>query len=115
MMTLGCRQVAILRARWPKFTIENVIADLAAPMLNRIAELRAIRDQARVDAGRPRMRSTGSGQASHRKLSKRGGYRRDRLRALAQRVEVDAVSAGLILDQNHRFQFASRRVPIVSI
>src|SRR5882757_1549913 len=49
------------------------------------------------------MRSSASGRASHRRLSKRsgrqarkrmrtenGGYRRDHLRALAQRVEVDA-------------------------
>jgi hypothetical protein len=50
--------------------IENGVIDLSDLMLKvRIAELKAIRDQMRIESG---------------------GYRRDYLRALAQRVEVDA-------------------------
>jgi site-specific DNA recombinase len=84
--------------------IENGIADLADPMLkDRIAELRAIRDQARVDAERaedaierlgpsitPRALTTFAKQARKRMRTENGGYRRDHLRALPQRVEVDA-------------------------
>jgi site-specific DNA recombinase len=84
--------------------IENGIADLADPMLKeRIAELKAIRDQARADAERaeeaierlgPSITSqalkTFARQARRRMRTESGGYRRDHLRALAQRVEVDA-------------------------
>ena len=42
--------------------IENGVADLADPMLkDRIAELKATRDQARADAGGPKVRWSGSG------------------------------------------------------
>jgi site-specific DNA recombinase len=70
---------------------------------DRIAELRAIRDQARVDAERaedaierlgpsitPRALTTFAKQARKRMRTENGGYRRDHLRALPQRVEVDA-------------------------
>jgi site-specific DNA recombinase len=84
--------------------IENGVADLADPMLkDRIAELKAVRDQARSDAKRaqetiermgptvtPQALKTFARQARRRMRTEDGGYRRDHLRALAQRVEVDA-------------------------
>ena len=84
--------------------IENGVADLADPMLkDRITELKAIRDQARADAERaegaierlgpsitPQALKTFARQARKRMRTENGGYRRDHLRALAQRVEVDA-------------------------
>jgi site-specific DNA recombinase len=84
--------------------IENGVADLADPMLkDSVAELKAIRDQARADAGRaegalervgptitPQSLKTFARQARKRLRTDSGGYRRDYLRALAQRVEVDA-------------------------
>jgi len=84
--------------------IENGIADLADPMLkDRIAELKATRDQARADAERaegaldrlgptitPQNLKTFARTARKRMRTEAGGYRRDHLRALAQRVEVDA-------------------------
>ena len=84
--------------------IENGVADLADPMLkDRIAELKATRDQARADAERaeggservgpaitPQTLKTFARQARRRMRTESGGYRRDHLRALAQCVEVDA-------------------------
>jgi hypothetical protein len=84
--------------------IENGIADVADPMLKeRVTELRAIRDQARADAERAegaldrlgpsitaQALKTFATQARKRMRTDSGGYRRDHLRALAQRVEVDA-------------------------
>ena len=84
--------------------IENGVADLSDPMLkDRVAELKAIRDQARADAERaedaierlgpsitPQALKTFARQARKRMRTESGGYRRDHLRALAQRVEVDA-------------------------
>jgi hypothetical protein len=84
--------------------IENGVADLADPMLKgRVAELKAIRDQAHADAERaegalervgpsitPQALKTFARQARKRMRTETGGYRRDYLRALAQRVEVDA-------------------------
>jgi DNA invertase Pin-like site-specific DNA recombinase len=84
--------------------IENGIADLSDPMLkDRIAELKAVRDQARDDAERaegaierlgpsitPQALKTFARQARKRMRTESGGYCRDHLRALAQRVEVDA-------------------------
>jgi site-specific DNA recombinase len=83
--------------------IENGIADLTDALLkDRIAELKAVRDQARADAERaegaldrlgpsitPQALKTFTGQARKRMRTDSGGYRRDHLRALAQRVEVD--------------------------
>jgi hypothetical protein len=84
--------------------IENGIADLADLKLkDRIAELKGIRDQARADAERaagaldrlgpsitPPAIKTFARTARRRMRTESGGYRRDHLRALAQRVEVDA-------------------------
>jgi site-specific DNA recombinase len=69
----------------------------------RVTELKAIRDQARTDAGRAegaldrlgpsitrQALKTFAGQARRRMRTETGGYRRDHLRALAQPVEVDA-------------------------
>jgi len=84
--------------------IENGVADLADPMLKgRVAELKAIRDQAHADEERaegalervgpsitPQSLKTFARQARKRMRTAAGGYRRDYLRALAQRVEVDA-------------------------
>jgi site-specific DNA recombinase len=83
--------------------IENGIADLSDPMLKeRVTELKAIRDQARADAERadgaldrlgpsitPQALKTFASQARRRMRTESGGYRRDHLRALAQRIEVD--------------------------
>jgi site-specific DNA recombinase len=83
--------------------IENGVADLTDPMLkDRIAELKAIRDQARADAERaedaierlgptitPQTLKTFARHARKRMRTESGGYRRDHLRALVQRVEVD--------------------------
>lgn len=83
--------------------IEAGVADLDDPALKeRIASLKAIRDQAQVDAERARATLESSGQqaitpemvrkfaetARQRMHIAGGGYRRDHLRALAQRVEV---------------------------
>ena len=70
---------------------------------DRVAELKAIRDQARTDAERaqdaikrsgpsitPQALKTFARQARKRMRTESGGYRCDHLRALAQRVEVDA-------------------------
>jgi site-specific DNA recombinase len=84
--------------------IENGVTDLSDLMLkDRITELKAIRDQARADTERaegaielvgPTI-TTQSIKTFARTARKRmriedGGYRRDYLRALAQRIEVDA-------------------------
>jgi DNA invertase Pin-like site-specific DNA recombinase len=83
--------------------IENGVADLSDPMLkDRIGELKATRDQARLDAERaedaierggpaitPQALKTFARTALKRMRTESGGYRRDHLRALAQRVEVD--------------------------
>ncbi len=83
--------------------IEAGVADLDDPALKeRVASLKAIRDQAQADAGRGAAMLESSGQqAITRQMVQRfartargriridgGGYRRDHLRALAQRVEV---------------------------
>jgi site-specific DNA recombinase len=84
--------------------IENGVADVSDPMLkDRIVELKAVRDQARADAERaedaldrlgpsvtPQALKTFARQARRRMRTETGGYRRDHLRALAQRIEVDA-------------------------
>ena len=83
--------------------IESGVADLGdADLKERIATLKATRDQARTDADRasalldsatnrsitPAMLETFAQTARQRMRLDRGGYRRDHLRALAQRVEV---------------------------
>jgi site-specific DNA recombinase len=81
-----------------------MIAWRPLPLLKeRVTELKSIRDQARADAERaagaldragpsitPQALRTFAGQARRRMRTESGGYRRDHLRALAQRVEVDA-------------------------
>jgi len=84
--------------------IESGVADLDDPDLkDRIASLKTIRDQSRVDADRATAMLESAGQkaitapmlrkfantARQRMRLPGGGYRRDHLRALAQRVEVD--------------------------
>ncbi len=83
--------------------IESGVADLGDPDLKeRIASLKAIRDQSRVDADRASAMLESGGQkaitapmlcqvradCAPADTSAGGGYRRDHLRALAQRVEV---------------------------
>jgi site-specific DNA recombinase len=81
--------------------IENGVVDVANPSpKDRIAELTSIRDQAQADAARDGRRGAPwagdhAGQlapaalAARRKLrNEEGTYRRDHLRALAQRIEV---------------------------
>jgi site-specific DNA recombinase len=82
--------------------IESGVADLDDPALKeRVAELKATRDQARADAQRASQTAEGFGvvitpahvaafaeKARERVRLPGGGYRRDHLRALAQRVEV---------------------------
>ena len=83
--------------------IENGVADLDDPALKeRIAGLKAIRDQAQADADRAQAMAETAGQqaitpamvqkfartARERIRIDGGGYRREHLRALAQRVEV---------------------------
>ena len=68
----------------------------------RVTELKAIRDQVRADAERaegaldragpsitPQALKTFASLARRRMRNESGGYRRDHLRALAQRIEVD--------------------------
>jgi site-specific DNA recombinase len=83
--------------------IENGVTDLSDAMLkDRVAELKATRDQARLDAERaedaidragptitPQALETFARAARRRMRTANGGYRRDHLRALAQRIEVD--------------------------
>ena len=83
--------------------IESGVADLDDPALkDRIAGLKSVRDQAQTEAERTAAALEGAGQqtitpAMVRKFAETarermrlagGGYRRDHLRALAQRVEV---------------------------
>ncbi len=83
--------------------IESGVADLGDPALrDRIAGLKATRDQAQADSERAQAMLESSGQqaitpqmvrkfartARERMRIEGGGYRRDHLRALAQRVEV---------------------------
>ncbi|CAN5232014.1 recombinase family protein [soil metagenome] len=83
--------------------IESGVADITDPALkDRIAGLKALRDQARVDAERAQAMLESSGNRAVTPTTVRrfadvarqriridgGGYRRDHLRAFAQRVEV---------------------------
>ena len=82
--------------------IENGVADLDDPALKeRVAELSAIRDQARADAERAAGAIERAGpelteekvkafaEAARKRLRKSdGSYRRDHIRAVAQRIEV---------------------------
>src|SRR5579883_40529 len=96
-------RAADLRMKRLYDAIEAGVADLDDPALKeRVASLKAIRDQARADAQRAQAMLESSGQqaitpkmvrkfvrtARERMRIEGGGYRRDHLRALAQRVEV---------------------------
>jgi site-specific DNA recombinase len=99
------RRAAETEARLKRLydVIEAGVADLNDPALkDRIDDLMAIRDQAKADAERAQamLQYSGSQAVTPQMLSKfamtarerigidGGGYRRDHLRALAQRVEV---------------------------
>jgi site-specific DNA recombinase len=99
------RQAAESESRLKRLydAIEAGVADLDDPALKeRIAGLKVLRDQARVDADRaqallespghsalsPAMIAGFARRARERIRGHEGGYRRDHLRALAQRVEV---------------------------
>lgn len=84
--------------------IEKGVADVPDPLLEEcVTELKAVRDQACADAERaegawsswaehitPQALKTFASLARSRMQTETGGYRRDHLRALAQRVEVGA-------------------------
>jgi DNA invertase Pin-like site-specific DNA recombinase len=91
--------------------IESGVADIADPALKeRIDGLKALRDQAQADAARAQTSLATSGEdvvtpamvtrfaeiARKRMRLEGGGYRRDHLRALAQRVEVGAKEVRII-------------------
>ena len=94
--------------------IENGIADVSDPMLKeRVVELKSIRDQARADAERaegaldrlgpsitPQMLRTFASEARRRMRIESGGYRRDYLRALTPRVEVDGGEVRILGSKN---------------
>ena len=92
-----------LRLKRLSDAIETGVADIGDPALKeRVEGLKAIRDQARADAERaqamlensggkavtPQMLRKSAETARQRIRLEGGGYRRDHLRALAQRVEV---------------------------
>jgi site-specific DNA recombinase len=100
-------------------TVEAGVADLDDPALKeRIASLKAIRDQARADADRPApMLESSTQQAVTPQMVQRfartareriridgGGYRRDHLRALAQHVEVADREVRIIGSKNNLLQ-----------
>ncbi|BAV64477.1 recombinase family protein [Sphingobium cloacae] len=99
--------------------IESGIADLDdADLKDRIATLKATRDQARVDAERaiasldssgrksitPDMLASFASTARQRIRIEGGGYRRDHLRALAQHVEVDEGEVRIIGSKSRLFE-----------
>ncbi len=104
--------------------IEAGVADLDDPALKeRVASLKAIRDQAQADAARAAAMLESSGQqaitpqmvqkfartARERIRIDGGGYRRDHLRALAQRVEVADREVRIIGSKSDLLQNADRR------
>ncbi len=104
--------------------IEAGVADLDDPALKeRIASLKAIRDQAQADAERAAAMLETSGQqaitpqmvqrfartARERIRIDGGGYRRDHLRALAQRVEVADREVRIIGSKSESASDAHRR------
>jgi site-specific DNA recombinase len=95
------------------------VANLDDPALkDRIANLKAIRDRAQADAARaaamlktsgqqaitPRMVQTFARTARERISIDGGGYRRDHLRVLAQRVEVADLEVRIIGSKNNLLQ-----------
>jgi hypothetical protein len=103
--------------------IENGIADLSDPKLkDRVAELKATRDQARLDADRagdaidragptitPQTLRTFARTARKRMRTENGGYRRDHLHALAQRIEVDKKELRIMGSKKRASAYARRR------
>ena len=99
--------------------IENGIAEVDDPDLKeRIATLKATRDQAKADAARitsllssegrkavaPDMLAKFATAARKRMRDEKGGYRRDHLRALAQRVEVDVGEVRILGSKSNLLQ-----------
>ncbi|WP_183189826.1 recombinase family protein [Ancylobacter tetraedralis] len=99
--------------------MEAGVADLDDPVLkDRIAGLKVIRDQAKADAERAQalLQNAGSKAVTPEMLSKfakaarqrirleGGGYRRDHLRALAQRVEVAEVEVRIMGSKSRLLQ-----------
>lgn len=99
--------------------IENGIAEVDDPDLkDRIATLKATRDQAKADAERvaallsaegrkavaPDMLANFASAARERMRNENGGYRRDHLRALAQRVEVAADEVRILGSKSNLLQ-----------
>lgn len=99
--------------------IENGIADVDDPALKeRIATLKATRDQAKADAERvaaslsaegrkavaPAMLANFASAARKRMRNANGGYRRNHLRALAQRVEVAAHEVRILGSKSNLLQ-----------
>jgi hypothetical protein len=103
--------------------IENGVTDLSDLMLkDRITELKATRDQARADTDRAEgaierlgptitTRSIKTFARTPHKLMRieGGGYRRDYLRALAQRVEVDAKELRIMGSKSELLRTPRRR------
>jgi site-specific DNA recombinase len=104
--------------------IENGVADLSDPLLKyRIGELKATRDQARLDAERaegaieragptitPEVLKTFARAARKRRRTDGGGYRRGHLRALTQRVEVDKKELRIMGSKKRTPAHARRRL-----
>ena len=99
--------------------IENGVADVDDPDLKeRIATLKATRDQAKADAERvtallgatgrksiaPDMLAKFATVARERMRVEGGGYRRDHIRALAQRVEVDVGEVRILGSKSNLLQ-----------
>jgi site-specific DNA recombinase len=104
--------------------IESGVADLSDPALkDRIDGFKALRDQAQADAERAQAMLQSSGRSSRhaadvRRFASRarqrlrldgGGYRRDHLRALAQRVEVAETEVRIMGSKSRLLQDALRR------
>jgi hypothetical protein len=97
-----CAAEADVRLKRLYDAIENGVADLDDPALKeRVAGLKAIRDQAHAEAEHGRAMLAGAGNkaippsmvhtfaaTARERMRTGGGYRRDHIRALAQRVEV---------------------------
>ena len=99
--------------------IENGIADVNdSDLKERIATLKATRDQAKADAERvtaslgaagqkavqPEMLAKFASAARQRMRIEGGGYRRDHVRALAQRVEVDVGEVRILGSKSNLLQ-----------
>lgn len=110
--------------------IEAGVADIADPALkDRIEGLKAIRDQAKVDAERgqalleasgakaitPQMIKIFAKTARQRLHIEGGGYRRDHLRALAQRVEVAEGEVRIMGAKSRLLEALGGKTSVVSV